>query len=69
MTGGAGVDGIEAVERPGHRIALVKLERVPGLRVDVHADDIEPGAVVAHSRAASAAEEIEDSHVGQSTCG
>ena len=40
------------------RIALVELERVVRLRVDVHANHLEPGPVVTHRSATSAAEEI-----------
>jgi hypothetical protein len=38
----------------------VELERVVGLRVDVDADDLEPGAVVAHGGPSGVAEEIEE---------
>ena len=55
----AGVDRVEPVERIRGRVRLVELERVVGLRLDVDADDVEPGAVVAHRRAAGAAEQIQ----------
>jgi hypothetical protein len=53
------VDGVVAVERPGQGVALVEFEGVAGLRVDVDADHVEPGPVVAHGRAAGAAEQVE----------
>jgi hypothetical protein len=40
--------------------AWMELERVVRLRVDVHADDVEPGAVVADGAAAGAAEQIQE---------
>ena len=43
------VDGVEAAEWIGERVGLVELERVVRLRLDVHADHIEPGAVVERS--------------------
>jgi hypothetical protein len=59
-----GVDGVELV-RIGRqvleRVGLVELERVAGLPADVHADDIEPSAVVAHASATGAAEQVEQS--------
>lgn len=30
------------------RIILYELKRVPGLRIDIYPDDIEPGPVVSH---------------------
>src|SRR5258708_743899 len=56
----AGVDRVEPVQRERHRIGPHELERVPGLRPDVHAGDVEPGPRVPHGRAASAAEKIKD---------
>src|SRR5258708_21203082 len=55
----AGVYGIEPVERERHRVGLHELERVAGLRRDVDAGDVEPGAVVAHGRAPGAAEQVQ----------
>jgi len=40
------------------RVRLDELERVTRLRVDVHADDLEPGPVVSHGRATLAAEQV-----------
>ena len=54
----ASVDRVEPVQRPRHRIAPLELKRVSGLRLDVHSDDIEPGAVIAHGRTARTAEQI-----------
>ena len=45
------------------RVGLVELERVVRLRIDVHADHLEPGPVVAHGRAAGAAEQVEQSRL------
>src|SRR5947207_2344748 len=42
------------------RIAPHERERVVRLRLDVHADNLEACAVVAHRRAAGAAEEVEE---------
>lgn len=42
-----------------HRISLNESKRVIGLRVDVDADDIETGSVIAHSSTASATEQVE----------
>jgi hypothetical protein len=53
------VRGAESVQRVCHGVGLVELERVPGLRCDVHTHDIEPGAVVPHGGATSAAKQIE----------
>jgi hypothetical protein len=39
-----------------HRISLVELKRIPGLRPAVHADDIESGPVVTRTRATGTAE-------------
>ena len=36
------------------RVALVELERVPRLWVDVHTDHVEAGAVIAHPGSACA---------------
>jgi hypothetical protein len=46
----------------GERVGLVELEGVVRLRVDVDADDLEPGSVVADGRAAGAGVQIEDPH-------
>ena len=56
------MDGVEPVERIRHRVGLVERERVVRLRVDVDADDVEPGAVVADRRAAGTAEQVEKFH-------
>src|SRR5947209_1610488 len=42
-----------------HRIGLVELERVMRLRHDIYADHVEASAVIAHGRAAGAAEQVE----------
>jgi hypothetical protein len=60
----ARVDGVELVAVLGQelqRASRVELERVVAadLRLKVHADHLEPGAVVAHRRAAGAAEQVE----------
>lgn len=55
----AGVDRVEPVERERERVRLVELERVAWLRVEVDADDVESGAVVADRAAAGAAEQVE----------
>lgn len=55
---------VVAGERERHGVGLVELERVVGLRHDVDTDDIEPGAVVAHCCAASAAEQVEEAGPG-----
>lgn len=62
LAGRRSVDRVKAgderrVEREA--IRLDELERIVALRVNIDADDIEPGAMVAHSRTASAAVEIE----------
>jgi hypothetical protein len=41
------------------RVDLPHLERIPGLRLRVDADHVEPGMVVAHAGAALAAEQVE----------
>ena len=41
-------------------VTLHKHEWIPLLRVDVYSNYIETGAIVAHSRAASTAEQIEE---------
>lgn len=56
---GAGVDGVVTLQRPGHRVALVELERVVRLRYDVHADNLEPGPCVSDRRSPGAAEQIQ----------
>jgi hypothetical protein len=50
----------KSVERERQRVSLVELERVVGLRLDVHADDIEPGALIADRAAARATEQVEE---------
>ena len=50
---------VAPVQRPLQRVPLMELERVVRLRIDVHADDLEPGTVVARGRATSPAEEVE----------
>jgi hypothetical protein len=44
------------------RIALMELERVARLRVDVHSHYLESCPVVSHAGATSAAEEVQESH-------
>src|SRR5580765_3426793 len=60
LAGRARVDRIYATP-PSQResVLLCELERVVRLRLDVDADHVEPGAVVAHGRAAGAAEQVE----------
>lgn len=53
------MDGVEPGELELECVGPVELERVVGLRVDVDADDLEPGAVVAHGTSAGAAEQVE----------
>jgi hypothetical protein len=56
------MDGIELVTMIGkivERIRLVELERVSLLWRNVHADNVEARAVVAHAGTASAAVQIE----------
>jgi hypothetical protein len=53
------VDRVEAVERVGERVGLVKRKWVMRLGFEVDADDGEAGAVVSHGGAARAAEEVE----------
>jgi hypothetical protein len=54
--------GVDRVERPAvvlHEldgVGAVELERIPRLRCQIDADDVEPGAVVADGAAAGAAE-------------
>jgi hypothetical protein len=65
----AGVDGVEPVERVRHRVGLVELERIPRLRLDVDADHLKPGTVVADRGATGPAEQIEETrpaHAGTS---
>jgi hypothetical protein len=50
LAGRAGVDRVEPVERERHRVGLVELVRVVGVRFDVDADDVEPCAVVPAAR-------------------
>jgi hypothetical protein len=47
---------------PRERITLVELEGVVRLRLEVDADHLEPGAVIANRAAASATEEVKDPH-------
>jgi hypothetical protein len=54
----ARMDHVEAIERERQRVGLMKLERVPWLRVDVHTHDLEAGASVPDRTATSPAEEI-----------
>jgi hypothetical protein len=45
------------------RVALVEPERVMRLRVDIDADDLEPGPVVAHPGTARPAEQVEEARL------
>src|SRR6266542_137118 len=60
LAGWAGVDGVEPVERERERVGLVELEREAGLRLDIDADDVEPGAVVARGCATGTAEQVQE---------
>src|SRR5690606_9161580 len=63
LAGWAGVDGVKVAPVLGdvvEGVALVELEGVVGLGVDVDADDVEAGPVVAHRGAASTAEQVEE---------
>lgn len=67
-----GMDGVELVgvlSQVVDRVASVELVRVARLRLDVHADDVEPGRYVAGSSATFAAEEVEKSHAARSVSG
>lgn len=63
LTRRTGVDRVEArhpfrIER--QNVRLDELERVSRLRLDIDADHIEPSLMIAHARAASAAEQVEE---------
>ena len=40
-------------------VALMKLKRIPRLINDVHADDVEPSAMVSHASATGSAKEVQ----------
>jgi len=66
LTGRARVDCVELAAVRGEvfeRVALNEGERIPRLRPDVHAHNLEAGAGVAHCRTASAAIQIQQPHV------
>jgi hypothetical protein len=54
------VDHVKPLKWVRHGIGLDEDKRIPRLRLYVHAHDfIEPGSVIAHSRAASSTEQIQ----------
>jgi hypothetical protein len=53
------VDRVEALQRNGQRIRLMKRERIPRLGLAVDADHLEAGPVIADRRPARPAEEIQ----------
>jgi len=54
----AGPDKIKPVQREDKRVGLMKLKRIPALRLYVHADYIKPGALQPLGSAASAAKQV-----------
>ena len=64
----AGMDRVEIAQRVLQRIALVELEGVVRLRLDVHAHHVEARPVVAHRRSAGAAEQVEEPRACRQCC-
>ena len=58
LTWRARPDEVKAFQRKRQCVGLVELKRITRLRLDVHANDFEAGAMQAHTRAASAAKKI-----------
>ena len=54
----ARMDHVEALQRVRECVRLVELKGKIGLRIDVHAHNLEAGSVVAHGRTARATEEV-----------
>lgn len=54
----AGPNEVKAIEWEGQRIALVKLEGIVGLRLNIDADNLKARPMQAHASPASAAEQI-----------
>ena len=52
---------VKPLKRPRHRIALMELERIPWLRLDVNADHLEARPMIAHRSAPRATEQVQQS--------